>query len=87
MTKQKRAQFITVVFEAANGFTKRTKWQASELTPIIKIPFMYRIRVSDPVIGDRIGLEVTPVGEFRIVKRTKTTALYKLVNLYQASTK
>ena len=51
---------------------------------MIKIPFSYRLRVSDPLVGDYMDLNVSPVGEFRLQKRTERTGIYQLGNLYQA---
>lgn len=80
----KKSKEIKVILIAANGFTQTIKMLEKDLTPRIKIPFMYRLRVSDPVVGDYTDLESTPVGEFMFKRRTKTTAWYELYNMYQA---
>ncbi len=82
--KFKQNKEVIVYFEGENGFKRREKWKSKLLTHTIKMPFLYNIRITSPVMGDYIDLAATPVGEFQLQKMTKTTATYKLVNLYQA---
>jgi len=72
---------IVAILKAENGFYNRLK--IDKFVSQINIPFMYRIRISDPVIGDRFDLDVQACGEFVCEKRTKTTAIYRLSNLNQ----
>ena len=84
MKKLKLNKIITFVLEAENGFSRIYKGPSKDLPRVINIPFMYRIRVTSPVIGDYIDLEITPNGEFQLTKLTKSRAVYKLSNMYQA---
>lgn len=72
---------IIAILKAENGFYQRMKLE--KFVVQINLPFMYRLRISDPVIGDRFDLDVYACGEFVCEKRTKTTATYKLNNLNQ----
>jgi len=79
--KLKQNKEVTVYFEAENGFVRKEKWKLKNLSPIIKIPFLYKVRVAPPEIGDSIDLEVTPIGIFQLQRMTKTKAFYKLVDI------
>ena len=48
------------------------------------MPFIYKVRVTSPVIGDYIDVTLSPIGEFQLQRTTKTRAFYRLVNMYQA---
>lgn len=81
--KKTKEQFITVILEAGNGFSKRMKLPKEDLTPRIIIPFMYRLRISDPVASDYFDTGLSVQGQFLLQRRTKTMAFYKLANLFQ----
>ena len=85
--KLKQNKEVMVYFKGENGFIRKEKWKSKLLTPVIKIPFFYRIRITSPVAGDYFDIEANPVGEFYLQKLTKTQAHYDLVNLYQAKEK
>ncbi len=75
---------VIVYFEGENSFVRKEKWKSKLLTPIIKMPFIYKVRVTSPVIGDYIDVTLSPIGEFQLQRTTKTRAFYRLVNMYQA---
>jgi hypothetical protein len=77
-------KLLTVILLGENGFSRRMKLPAANLPITINVPFLYRIRITSPVVGDYFDLDLTPVGKFVLQKRTKTTATYRLLNLYQA---
>lgn len=78
-TKKEEDTRITAILEAGNGFTR--KMILKEFAPRINIPFMYRLRISDPVISDRLDVSASVAGEFVVYRKTKKFAFYRLGNL------
>lgn len=84
MKKLKLNKVLNCRLEAENGFYRMLKMPSKDLPRTINIPFMYKLKITSPVIADSIDFMVTPSGGFVLEKVTKSKAFYRLANMYQA---
>lgn len=84
----KKHTIKTLIIEGLNGFSRRQKHNPKDGLPlIIRIPFMYHIKLTDPILGLNNMFSPTAIGEFHLFKKTKTTAFYTLENFKFIETK